>query len=329
VSPTRAVPLLPVAVAAFDYTANISLAIFAWLIPVVMNVVVIGAALGTKKHTGWTTVVVLTMLSIAPISSAAVISFWPLAGLLFPGTGWLGIGLLMLLVYHLVDFSSSPLNSLRFSACTLLTLAVLSSNAHAFTGTAPATRSIVGVDTWRGMPDETTNVLFAQAWRHEELDIAQRQQAAFVVFPESTFGEWDTQDHRILKTALPRIIGGARQWFDSTHYINVLIDAANDQVIYRQRSPVPTFLSSGSIAIAGQPINPTRISALLCVELANTGLVASTYATAKGAVIWAANLGWSSSPALHRRLVDETVLWSRLFSVPTVIAVNHPEMGDA
>ncbi len=323
-----AVALFPAAIAAFDYTENPVLAALAWVVPVGLNVIALSVALGTGRYAALASVLVLTVLSLSPMSGFALISVWPLAGILFPGTGWFGIVLLTLLIFGLVELRPRKDKVLRIPAIALA-MVVLSTNAQAVVAHETATRTVVGIDTQRGMPDETKQALFAQAWRFEELDIAQRQSATTVLLPESTFGEWDEQDQRILGTAIRRIIGGARQWLDDSHYVNVLVDASNGQVVYRQRVPVPALLGAGAMARPGKPVINGGISALLCVEIANTGLAASTYASAEKEVIWAANLGWSHDKALYQRLVDETTLWSRLFGIPTVIAVNHPETDHA
>ncbi len=323
-----AVALSPAAIAAFDYTANPALAALAWVVPVGLNVIALGVSLGAGRYAGLASVLVLTLLSITPVSGFALISVWPLAGILFPGTGWFGIALLTLLVFCLVEWLPRKWYSLRAPAIAL-SMVVLSTNAQAVVAHEPTTRTVVGIDTQRGMPDATKQAIFAQAWRFEELDIAERQAATTVVLPESAFGVWSEQDHRILGLATRRIIGGARQWLDESHYVNVLVDATDGQVVYRQRSPVPAPLGTGAIARPGKPVANAGINALLCVEIANTGLAASTYASAKSEVIWAANLGWSQNKALVQRLIDETTLWSRLFGIPTVIAVNHPESDHA
>jgi len=324
-----AVALSPAALSAFDYSAQLSLATLAWAVPLALNVAALGWSLGMKRYLAPCSVLVLTVLSLTPLSSYAVISIWPLAGLLFPGTGWLGIGLITLLAFCLIAWSSTYQRAFNATVMTLITMLVLSTNGHAALTHVLSSHNMVGIDTYRGMPDGTTQALFARAWRFEELDEAQLQLAKTVVFPESTFGEWSEQSHAILSSSSRRIIGGARQWLDKKQYVNVLIDASDGQVIYRQRSAVPTVFSGATQAMPTKRVSGSAITALICVELVNTGLVARTYATAQDEVIWVANLGWSHRSALYKRLMDEISLWSRLFNVHTIMAVNYPEARDA
>lgn len=323
------VAFTPAALAAFDYSEQLSLAALAWAVPVAINVVALSWALGMKRYAALCSVFVLTALSLTPLSNIAVISIWPLAGLLFPGTGWFGIVLITTLVFCLIAWSPIYQRAFNATAITLITILSLSINAHAATAQVSAPHHTAGIDTYRGMPDETTRVVFANAWRFEELDKAGKRNAATVIFPESTFGEWNSQSHAVLSSSSSTIFGGAREWLDDNRYVNVLINAADGQVIYRQRIAVPAVISGATHATSANPRERAPIAALICVELVSTGLVARTYAAAHDQVIWVANLGWSKHDTLYKRLVNETVLWSRLFNVTTVRAVNHAEATDA
>lgn len=324
-----AVALSPAALAAFDYSTQLSLAILAWVGPVAINVITLSWALGMQRYAALCSVLVLTALSLTPLSSIAVISIWPLAGLLFPGTGWFGIALITILVFFLMVRSATVQAALNATAMTLIVTLALSTNAHAAITQATSSHHTIGIDTYRGMPGDTTQLMFATAWRFEELEEAEQSNGTTVIFPESVFGEWSEQSHTILSSSSRTIIGGAREWIDNRRYINVLVNANDGQIIYRQRSAVPAVLSGATRAVSAKPIEGSAIVALICVELANTGLVAHTYAAAHDQVIWVANLGWSKHGTLYNRLVSETVLWSRLFNVNTVMAVNHAEAIDA
>ena len=324
-----AVALSPAALAAFDYSTQLSLAVLAWVVPVAMNVITLSWALGMKRYAALCSVLVLTALSLTPLSSIAVISIWPLAGLLFPGTGWFGIALITILVFFLIVRSPTVQTALSAAAMTLIVMLALSTNAHAAITQATSSDHTIGIDTYRGMPDDTTQLMFANAWRFEELEEAEQSNGTTVVFPESVFGEWNEQSQTILSRSSRTIVGGAREWLDNSRYINVLVNATDGQVIYRQRSAVPAVLNGATRAVSAKPIESSAIFALICVELANTGLVARTYAAAPDQVIWVANLGWSQHGTLYSRLVSETVLWSRLFNVNTVMAVNHAEAINA
>ena len=324
-----AVALSPAALAAFDYSTQLSLAMLAWAVPVAINVITLSWALGMVRYAALCSVLVLTALSLTPLSSIAVISIWPLAGLLFPGTGWFGIALITILVFFLIVRLETVQIALNAAAMTLIAMLALSTNAHAAITQVASSDHTIGIDTYRGMPDDTTQLMFATAWRYEELEEAEKSTGTTVIFPESVFGDWNEQSQTILSSSSRTVIGGAREWIDNRRYINVLVNANDGQVIYRQRFAVPAVLSGATQAVSAKPIEGSSIVALICVELANTGLVARTYAAAPDQVIWVANLGWSQHGTLYNRLVSETVLWSRLFNVNTVMAVNHAEAIDA
>lgn len=321
------VGLFPIVWVAHDYTGVWHLSLLPWLIPSLVNVALVGFALSRSTSTSRAlcTMLCVVALAVPPLSTFSVMSPAPLAGLLFPGTGLSGIALLLGLIGLLSIYRDISANRIVFSALGLALLTGQALAASTIDTAARTQRSITGIDTYRGMPSEEQQRIFATAWRFDELQQAEHSGSNTVVLPESTFGQWHTVKLEPLKSTSVEIIGGARQQISESEYNNVLVSNKRG-ILYRQREPIPySFARSNSPSKTHASTNDNKIAALLCVELANPWVVNSTFVSATKEVIWAANLGWSKQSWLLPRMKAQAEQYARLYGKPVVIAINHPE----
>ncbi len=325
-----AVATLPVAFAAHDYGGASMLIAYVWSVPTLVFTALMGGALtlpGPWRASG--VVLAVIALSVPPLASISMLSPLPVAGLVFPGFGTVGLAV-FLAVLAMVSIAAQ-----RVALITILmALGAASAAVRADGLRAVDEPVVVGIDTWRGQPDARTAALFSGPWRMEEVRISESLDAATVVFPESVYGEWTALTGATLAFANRRLIGGARHYVSSQRYVNTLVDGRTGKILYAQRAVIPVAIEGRHQAVTVDSLPDTvdtvdAIDALLCIELANPWLSAVTFAQASGPVIWAANLGWSSRPSLARRMRDTARQWGRLYGTRLVIAVNHAEREHA
>ena len=323
---------LPAGLAAFDYTGSVGTALIAWTVPGAVFGLALGAALAAPRR--WRTVAVIAVIvavSVPPLSAVTLLSPLPVAGLVFPGTGLVGLVGFVVLLGALASARSTPI--LVLSGACLVASATF---ATAAVPTHADKRGIAGVDTWRGQPDARTQSRLAGAWRTEERRLSDALGAHTVVWPEGVYGEWSALTGRMLELATPRLVGGTRTYVDETTYVNTLVDGVTGEVLYAQRAPVLLALGRRHRAVPGDRFGdahpaastPAALLALLCIEIANPWLALVTFGGAASSarpVVWAANLGWSSREGLATRMRQTARQWAALFDVAVITAVNHPD----
>lgn len=307
-----AVASAPLALVVSNYSDSTLMALMTWLTSWVLQTAVLMLVLSQRRaFRPFAVTVYLLMISLPPWGSWFFVTPLPAAGWLFPGSGYTGLMVLTVFIA-----SSTVLNRWKLMLAVSASLSMLS---HANAGNEYS--NMVGIDTARGMPTDIERAVFSNAWRWQERQLAEQFDTA-VVFPESIW----VDGNRSPLVDLPQpLLGGTRRYLDSTHYVNEIIDGRNGHVLYSQRYPVPLPFGAAARAVAGDQKN--QIDALICIELLQPGYVASTFANAKGGVIWISNLGWTHSDYLHRRLVELGQSWSKLFAKPLIRAVNHPKVS--
>ena len=321
------VGLFPITWVAHDYTGMWLLSLLPWLVPSAINTLVMGFALSRRKPAirALCTVFGIVLLAVPPLSAVSVMSPAPVAGLLFPDLGFLGLALILGLIALLSVYRE--LFARRWVLAGL-GLALVSGQAMAVSIESPPSKSrnvITGIDTFRGMPGAGKQKIYAQAWRYDELQQARNSGSQTLVFPESTFGPWHAGSLATFSDSPIEIIGGTRIQVSDTEYVNALVSSKHG-VIYEQRQPIPYTFGRSNTAIRSQSSNRVNsLSALLCVELVNPWLANTTFARAHTDVVWAANLGWSSQRWLAPRMKAQAAQYARLYGKNVITAVNHPE----
>lgn len=326
-----AMALIPAGLAAMEYTHSLPWSLLCWLVPLSVNTVVMTVGLSAPAR--WRVLAVVTavsILSLPPLASLSLVSPLALAGLLFPGMGSTGLAAMLALIGALCWL---PAKSAYRQQWPFAGVALLSLLSHSYAIATPVDTDVsdmIGLHTHRGMPESMTRDAFRMAWRYDELERSDSQTANTIVWPESTYADWQELDGDILSHTPKKVIGGARLWVSDDRYVNALVMGKTGELVYAQRSPLPFSLGRPVVAVSSKhliELAPENIAALLCFEITNTWQVARTFSSAESTVIWAANLGWSSNDQLAKRLIQQVHLWSALYRKPAAIAVNYAEVS--
>jgi hypothetical protein len=261
------------------------------------------------------------------------------AGVVFPGTGWLGI----LSVLGIVAFLG------RFPWQTTVLAVVLALPAHAlFKPSAPPPGWQAINTTFAGVSQGDPDFL-AEFEAHEQMQESIRQSNARVLlFPEHVVTQWNQATEAFWRESLDAaarhhhttvLIGagiqrvGGRRAVGSGLYYNVLIAKGPDtQAIYYQRIPVPigmwkplsgdgvplNLLGPGSIFVQGQ-----RAAVLLCYEQLLVWPFLSSAFEHPTVLVAAANDYWAKRTLIPKIQETSAASWARLFRLPLLSAVNQ------
>jgi len=272
--------------------------------------------------------VILLIVALPPLGIVGWAHPVTAAGILFPGAGWLGLGLTSVLI---VALARCPRAARR-----VIPLLVLKALAVPVAAAAPP--GWQGIHT-RFAADTGTRDFLRDYFRQQDLIRRVREsRAQVVVFPESAAGRWN-DDTRALWEPLRRTLGsravllGAERLLPGGRYENVIVRLGRpgDTVVYRQRQPVPLSMwrpwdSEGARAawdaapvfeLAGQ-----RVAPLICYEQFLIWPVLQSMWQRPGVLLAIGNGGWAertSIPALERVAVTA---WAALFGTALVSAMN-------
>jgi hypothetical protein len=256
------------------------------------------------------------------------------AGVLFPGTAWVG------LVFTLILFgaiAAKPKQTLLIAGC----LALACNLVHR--GTPAASSDFAAIDTQyggSGFHDVAAMKEYADAQ-----DIQQRaldSRATVIVFPESVIHRWndatdmfwqDTYDE--LRRQGKTILVGAEQSVPDSRtreYRNVIKVRGVTNLEFRQRIPLPYAMwrplsrdgvplyifGPSTITIAGREIAP-----LVCYEQLLVEPVLKAMARRPAILVGLANDYWARDTSIPAIQHSALTSWSRLFWVPAISAVNQ------
>jgi len=307
------VVLFPVFIGALDYSESIPYSLLVFVGPFAVNSILYSIALTSKSLFKPVLVVFsLIALSVPPLSTISIVSPLPLAGLIFPGMGELGIILFLMLAGAL-----SVANITRALIPLIVGMTIAQSSAA-----NQSNMDIVGVNTANGMPTLMSQAINYTFDRYSQLEVAESSGASIVVFPEGAFGEWKNETQEIFSKSRVGIYGGAREPVDSESYINVLIDAVSGEVIYRQEKPIPLDQKGRLKAVPGENESNDYPGVLICNEIVNPWRAYEVFSTNKKTIIWIANVGWTDKEYISKRLIANVNHWGRLFDKQTVISIN-------
>lgn len=257
------------------------------------------------------------------------------AGVLFPGLGFLGFGLLMV-AWTMIARKFVPLLAPLMVVSIACNLSGL--------GNAAAPEAWAGVDTTfgrfraaPGMRDFMADFMRLRQVKSIALDL---EPSRVAVLPETVLGLYtDVTARELAETnATLRhknsilLVGAVKMRGIGTGFENGLVVLGDPQTTWlRQRVPVPVGMwrpwapdsvgadpwESGIGVVAGQ-----RIATLICYEelIVWPGLV--SLSQGPGILVGTANDWWArntSIPAIQRQSL---ALWGRLFGIPLVSAVN-------
>ncbi len=254
------------------------------------------------------------------------------AGVLFPGSGWLGLGAAAIAMLALTT-RLCPVAALALGAAWLW--------AAASWATTPEPGGWRGVDTAMG-----ASLSRAADLEQHRVVLGQVQRAAeeggqVVVLPESALGLWTPTVSQFwmdaLRTTRVVVIAGAAV-VDQQGYDNVLVEisAGQARVLYRERMPVPvsmwqpwlSWTGEGGSARAHLFANPIatshgrQIAPLICYEQLLVWPVLQSMLHAPDIIVAAGNGWWTAGTSIVGIQRASVEAWARLFGVPLVMAFN-------
>lgn len=254
------------------------------------------------------------------------------AGVLFPGWGWWGLGLMTAGLAGLVT-RIWPAVAIALTGFWLWSAA---------TWTDPKIP-----DGWRGVDLELGVSLGREAGLQRQRDMiatvrgAATDSARFVALPESALGFWTPTVERVwtgaLRDGAATVIAGAAL-LDAGGYDNVLvaIDWKGGRILYRERMPVPGSMwqpwrswfgeSGGTRAdFFTNPVvavGASRAAPLICYEQLIVWPVLQSMLYDPDFVVALGNGWWTKGTSIVAIQRAATTAWAKLFAKPLVIAFN-------
>ncbi|WP_457588756.1 conjugal transfer protein TraB [Ensifer canadensis] len=254
------------------------------------------------------------------------------AGILFPGSGWWGLG-----------FMSAGLASLVTRAWPVVAIALA---CHWLWSAAVWTDPRLP-EGWHGIDLKMGASLGREAGLQRQRDLiaavrgATGDGARFVVLPESALGFWTRTVERLWKSASgsadATVIAGAAV-VDPEGYDNVLvaIDSKGGRILYRERMPVPgsmwqpwrSWLGRVGGARADFFANPvvsigaSRAAPLICYEQLIVWPILQSMLYDPNFVVAVGNGWWTERTSIIAIQRAAAIAWARLFAKPLVLSFN-------
>lgn len=323
---------LPQGVAAF-YSSDIWPGLLLWLCAS-LSFVAVHTVLWTKNSgvRPFRYLLAAIIMSIPPFGITGWANPVTAAGVLFPGWGWWGLGLMTAGLAGLVTriWPAVAIAVTGFWLCS------------AATWIDPKLP-----EAWRGVDLELGVSLGRDAGLHRQRDMiatvrgATSDGAHFVVLPESALGFWTPTVERLwtgdLRDGDVTVIAGAAL-LDAGGYENVLvaIDGKVGRILYRERMPVPgsmwqpwrSWFGGSGGARADFFANPvvsigtSRAAPLICYEQLIVWPVLQSMLHDPDFVLAVGNGWWTEGTSIVAIQQAATTAWAKLFAKPLVIAFN-------
>ena len=260
------------------------------------------------------------------------------AGVLFPGTAWLGaLGTLALL----------PLFA-RFPARTGAIAALVAVIANGFYTPPRAVAGWQEINTQFGGAGQGEPDFLAEFYSSEQIQkTIEQSNAQVLLFPEHVVNQWtqateafwreslDNLDERnatlIIGVGLPR--SQRRHFVSSNSYYNALIARSRGaQTVYYQRIPVPLAMWK-PFSLDGVPLNlfgpgtipvqNERAAVLICYEEILVWPFLSSAVEHPTVLIAVANDYWAKRTPIPKIQETCAASWARLFGLPLLSAINQ------
>ena len=283
----------------------------------------------------WRVPLALLLVTLPPIGVFGWGNPLTAAGALYPAMGWFGLlaVLAIMLAYCYATTSARPA---RYALMVHAALAFALVNGAMHT---PPAATVKAMDT--KLPGVGIGQYdFARTYANNQqlIEEARREAAPgkTLLFPETVAGLWLGGTVKLWqREALPgTIVLGAALQHPGGDYTNALValTGESEQIIYRQRVPVPVgmwhpWAADSAIAHWRDPgvttLQGTRYGALICYEQLLAWPALQTLWHRPQALIGASNDWWSadtSIPAIQRSVMNA---WGRLLGIPVATAFNY------
>lgn len=286
----------------------------------------------------WRLPLVLALVALPPLGIIGTANPLTAAGVLLPGTAWLGLILATALMAAYVRAArGGPAAFALVAACHLAGLAY---------GLAYREPSFgwEGLKTSFGRLDKPGTDLFQRAYfvHRKLLDrLAEAPSGATLVFPENVVGPWTSAAAGLwasyvqeegARSSKHALVSAMVEHGDGSFESILVAIGGGLETVYAQRVPVPISMwrpfagggarthwwDSGVFPFAGR-----RVAALVCYEQLLVWPVLFSFAADPEVLVAPANVWWARDSSIP--LIQEAALraWARLFGVPLVMAVNR------
>ena len=279
----------------------------------------------------YTVPITISLLAIPPLGLIGVASPLTAAGILFPGTAWLGLVLTLFICSLLASYPALSLAAvIAFSVPAQLLYHApqppsdwQAVNTH-FGG--------VGLDT----PDPLAEYAAAQSIQETALS----SPARVIIFPETVVSNWNEAtdgfwggSFKLLASQGKTVLVGANiSDTRSHHYFNsIVVRGAERQQDFLQRIPIPIAMwtpgsdrgvplrlsGPGTLRIAGR-----NVAVVICYEQLLIWPVITSFKEHPTALVGIANEYWARSTTVPEVQHACLASWARLFHVPMLWAEN-------
>ena len=276
--------------------------------------------------------VAMALTVVPPLGIIGVADPLTAAGLLFPGTAWLGLAFTALLPSLLIAW---PKPTLPFAALVLCTTNVMYRD--------PASpQNWVALDTQFG--DVRSPNDFAAEFRASEFiqSEAMKTDARVLIFPEmvvtrwteATEAFWDPTLRKLAEQRRTLIVGAGLPIENTRDYRNALVVAGAEKQHFFQRIPLPGVMWNPFAARDRVPLRlrgpailtvaGERAAPLICYELLIPWPILTAVMNRPSAILAVSNATWTHHTPIPSVQKSSIAAWSRLFRIPVLSATNGP-----
>lgn len=287
------------------------------------------ACLWARQGYYWRVPLALVLCTVPPVGLVGWANPATAAGVLFPALGWLG---LVAMVAALAALCYWPARTVAVLAVAAL--------AGSFVNSPAAPSWIQAHQTnYGGAGGAGRDFMRDYAANQAMIELAVSSKAPFVLFPETVAGLWNSATAELWEDAAAHLratgrtaLVGAEVPIEGTGRTrNALVFVGHHSGELVQRIPVPVSMwkpwaDAGTEAnLFGDGIgqvNGQRAAVLVCYEQLLVWPMLLSQAAGPEIVIGAANDYWAAETSIPGIQTMTLRAWSRLFSVPLVVAVN-------
>lgn len=336
---------LPTVVTTFLPDSSVGIGVLCWLMQATI-LVLPWAFMWRPRMTQWTAAwrlaAVVLLLSVPPFGFIGWLNPMVLAGYLYPGSGWCGV-VLLLLLFAMIVVSCTNVSVRCLTITTLLGLGSVWTNLHYQRPAAPA--GWVALSTQMGGHPPVHNLPLRFAY-HQRLtaltiDTLRMRRPAVLILPESVAGTWLPSTQLWWQPVAAQanvqqitVLVGADRYVDNDRYFyNSVIDIGRSRTITTDRFPMPfgqwrpwTAPSATMSVLKNNAfiIDKQQVALSVCDEDFLFWIHVLSMWQAQPAVMVSIANNWfardAAQPWIQARHVQ---LWADLWGLPLLRALNH------
>jgi apolipoprotein N-acyltransferase len=324
--------VIPGAATFWGHHANLTEAVSLWAGASLLLGLVWVALWSKRRATTLCTVpITISLLAVPPLGLIGVASPLIAAGALFPGTGWFGLMLTLLICGLLASY---PISGVMVAIVFSLPAQVLYHSPEPVSDWHAVSTHFGGVGL------DATNALTEYTAAQSIQETALSSPAHVVVFPETVVSNWNEATDAFwgatfesLKREGKTILVGANvSDARSRHYFNsIVIRGANRHQDFHQRIPIPIAMwtpgcdrgvplrldGPGTLSLAGR-----RAAVLICYEQLLMWPAITSFRERPDLLLGTANDYWADSTTVSQIQRACLTCWARLFHIPMLWAEN-------